>query len=153
MGRRRSKKQNNWRDTRSISNRQVARTKFDPTSYTFRDTATAHSYDPSYDYDENRNENRRKKNRHLRLIEDRRQHHPSYEDRPARSFNQANHRLIAIGLGASVPVAIGFNRPNKVLTCVRRKIRREVMFALNKTGRRGQRRPKFNWRSFIKCGG
>lgn len=44
-----------------------------------------------------------------------------------------------------------FAAPRRVLICVRRKQRKEVLFAKNKAGRRGQRRPKFNRFSEISC--
>lgn len=46
---------------------------------------------------------------------------------------------------------IGFNQPEKVLVCVRRKNRRKAMFASNKAGRGGQKRPRRNSNSNIWC--
>lgn len=44
-----------------------------------------------------------------------------------------------------------FAEPEAVTVCVRRKQRREVIFASGRGGRRGQRPPRFNWRSKIQC--
>lgn len=105
-------------------------------------------------------------------IEDRRTWHPEGSWRPARSFNQSRHRLVVGTVGPqrnvngsasrrlstrfsfqSPPAAVAFGRPDSVLVCVRRKMRREVMHALQKTGRgRGrQKRPRRNWTSGISC--
>lgn len=86
--------------------------------------------------------------------EDRRRWHPEGPRRPAASFSKPRHRLKALApkrpvLG--VPNAIGFANPTNVLVCVRRKIRKEVMHALGKAGRGGQRRPKFNFFSKVRC--
>lgn len=45
----------------------------------------------------------------------------------------------------------GFDDPNKVLVCVRRNSRKEVLHALGKAGRRGQRKPRRNYLSNVKC--
>ena len=44
-----------------------------------------------------------------------------------------------------------FNAPQEVITCVRRKQRKEVMHALNKSGKAGQKKPTRNNNSKIKC--
>lgn len=44
-----------------------------------------------------------------------------------------------------------FDQPTKVLACVRRRIREEVLHAFRKTGRRGQHRPRYNELSGIRC--
>lgn len=108
----------------------------------------------------------------LTVFEDRRQWHPERAHRPAMSFSQARHRLEALAQPAvlnrngknrdafahlrsfnSFPSGIRFARPDRVLVCVRRNIRKEVLHALKKTGRSGgrQKRPRFNWFSTIKC--
>lgn len=43
-----------------------------------------------------------------------------------------------------------FNSPRQVLTCVRRQKRREVLFALRRTGG-GHRKPKWREESYIRC--
>lgn len=47
--------------------------------------------------------------------------------------------------------ALQFNAPEKVLICVRRKRRKEVMFASGKAGKRGQKKPRRNFYSDINC--
>lgn len=47
---------------------------------------------------------------------------------------------------------VAFRDPDRVLICARRRQRREVMFARRKTGKRGQKRPKFSWFSKVSCG-
>lgn len=101
----------------------------------------------------------------LTLFEDRRQWHPEGIYAPARSFSQTRHRLVPV-IGRS-PIkqrpgrawypgfqgreVIAFRAPQKTLICVRRKIRKEVLHAFRKTGRGGQRSPKFNHYSSISC--
>jgi len=48
---------------------------------------------------------------------------------------------------------LGFTSPPNVMTCVRRKVRKEVMHALKKTGKGGgkQRRHRYTLKSRIKC--
>lgn len=103
----------------------------------------------------------------LTHIEDRRLWHPEGRYAPARSFSRSRHRLTIVsgssrshvsrrsrGLPSlsSLPAhRIGFEQPERVLICVRRKMRREVLHALRKTGRVGQRRPRRNWYSSISC--
>lgn len=103
----------------------------------------------------------------LRLYEDRRLWHPEGRYAPARSFSRSRHRLREVAPSrvsearrsrsvsnmSSLPVhRIGFERPERVLICVRRKMRREVLFARRKTGRGvKRRRPRFNWYSKISC--
>lgn len=98
----------------------------------------------------------------LRDIEDRRTWHPSGSMRPARSFSQSQHRLTTPNVNRRksmqhklhtpyVTQAISFDVPEKVAICVRRKMREEVLHALKKTGKRGQKRPRFTWYSKIAC--
>lgn len=96
----------------------------------------------------------------LAPIEDRRTYHPAGKQRPARAVQKANHRLVAPSLRstkkthprASVPREIAFHAPKSVLTCLRRSIRRQVVFALKKTGK-GARTKKHRWSEYsgIKC--
>jgi hypothetical protein len=44
-----------------------------------------------------------------------------------------------------------FRVPEEVAVCVRRKIRKEVLHAIRKAGKVGQRRPKRNFTSQISC--
>lgn len=97
----------------------------------------------------------------LKNIEDRRTFHPDGLQRPARSFNRSLHRLTIPKFKKvfnrntrtyKMPSAhIMFENPKKVLTCVRRKIRKEVLFAKRKTGRSGQKRPRWTEYSKIRC--
>lgn len=92
---------------------------------------------------------------HLRLVEDRRYFHPMGPARPASAFTRSSSRVVVpkwstVG-AAGVTAKLAFNSPSSVLVCVRRKSRREVLFAKGKGGRRGQRRPKRNIWSSIKC--
>lgn len=50
-----------------------------------------------------------------------------------------------------VPTKVGFDRPDDVLVCIRRTIRKHVLHALGKTGKSGQKKPKFNELSKISC--
>lgn len=55
-------------------------------------------------------------------------------------------------VGLQVPVGVQFAHAFNVLTCVRRKVRREVLHARKKTGRGVKRRqPRRTWRSAIWC--
>lgn len=48
---------------------------------------------------------------------------------------------------------VAFVDPRRVITCIRRRIREEVLHALRKTGKTGQRRPKWTEYSHVSCGG
>lgn len=50
-----------------------------------------------------------------------------------------------------VPYQIAFSAPAETLVCIRRKRRKEVLFAKRKTGKGGQRRPRRTPWSKIKC--
>lgn len=55
-------------------------------------------------------------------------------------------------VGVQVPVGVRFESPFKVITCVRRKVRRQIMFAKRKAGYgQKQRKPRRNWRSDVSC--
>lgn len=108
---------------------------------------------------------------YLREIEDRRTFHPEGYARPARSFNDSRHRLTIYRtpktsvylkggyqspfgvkkLFDTLPTGIQFRTPYKVLICVRRKIRKEVIFAKNQAGRGGQRSPHYSEYSTVRC--
>lgn len=98
---------------------------------------------------------------------DRRNYHPDGFYRPALRFSGAPARY-SVGPAStrrsqsikkkfsglrpeSGRSFLAFSDPGRVLICARRKIRREVMFARRKTGRVGQKRPRFNWYSSISC--
>lgn len=55
-------------------------------------------------------------------------------------------------VGLQVPVGIKFESPLKVITCLRRKIRRQIMFVTNKAGKGvRKRRPRRSYRSTVSC--
>jgi hypothetical protein len=107
--------------------------------------------------------------RRLIQYEDRRQWHPEKENRPAASFSQSRHRLQIPTRTRKIqkythtkssrsksPFSylsseIGFRNAKRILICVRRKVRKEVLFAKKKTGKVGQKRPKFNQYSKVSC--
>lgn len=82
---------------------------------------------------------------------DRRVFHPARAFRPvvgARGKVSRVQARVGRGLGA---LSYHFNAPSRVMACVRRKDRREVLFALGRTGR-GARSPKRrNVLSNVRC--
>lgn len=44
-----------------------------------------------------------------------------------------------------------FAEPDRVVVCVRRQRRKEVLFAKKRAGKSGLRKPRFNWMSKISC--
>lgn len=101
----------------------------------------------------------------LREIEDRREYHPLQDARPARfmtggpshvtvkdrSYGKQVYRDPFSGRSGT-KAAISFVGPDGVLVCVRRKRRKEVLFAKRRAGRSGkQRRHRRNWFSSISC--
>lgn len=100
----------------------------------------------------------------LLAFEDRRLWNPEGDIAPARSFSTTRHRLRAV-LSPSiqvrdryedrsyrpVPWLIGFRNPSRVLVCVRRKQRREVLFALGQGGKNGQSSHRLSEYSDIHC--
>lgn len=88
-------------------------------------------------------------------VEDLRRFHPTPLFRPSMSIVQAKpsidvkpSRLVRT---APLSARAAFDEPHKVVVCVRRKVRREVLFAKRKTGR-GARSPKRrNLWSDVKC--
>lgn len=96
----------------------------------------------------------------LRKIEDRRTYHPSGPMRSARSFNKAHHRLVVKAsrpgrkpkaASSFPPAKVQFHDPKKVLVCVRRQTRREVIFATKRRGKGSSARRKHNWFSDVSC--
>lgn len=100
----------------------------------------------------------------LRSIEDRRTWHPEGVFRPARSFSVPRHRLSVIGPRLRsqtpykafstfdpTPVGIGFRSPARVLVCVRRKIRREVLHARGVAGSKGIRKRRISEFTSVSC--
>lgn len=57
-----------------------------------------------------------------------------------------------IPIGVQVPVGIKYHNAFNVINCVRRKVRKQVLFARKKTGRgKSQRMPRYTWKSAIWC--
>lgn len=92
-------------------------------------------------------------------IEDRRTFHPLGDSRPLGTFSRRDQRRI---VDKSVAVAnqyrdpfpslkLGFAVPEKVAKCVRRKQRREALFAYARTGKGARARRKRDFWSDIRC--
>lgn len=106
-----------------------------------------------------------------REYEDRRQYHPLQKAAPAHTTKARRASLTLVqrpkarvqmvnpfGLVVTVPAwpsqtksSVAFARPDRVLICMRRQERKEVLHALKKTGKIGQQAPKRNWMSQISC--
>lgn len=95
----------------------------------------------------------------LRVIEDRRTFHPLREMRPTLTFSRRDQRRI-IEKAKSVPPAyrdpfpalrLGFAVPKKVALCVRRKQRREALFAFKRTGKGSRSFRRFTEKSRQHC--
>lgn len=96
-------------------------------------------------------------------VEDRRTFHPEMDMRPARSYRKSNHTLVVASPPSPVvlapdkfahlrvPTGVAFQHPNDVLICVRRKQRKEVLHALKKAGKSGQKSPRRSAFSDIHC--
>lgn len=88
--------------------------------------------------------------RDLQLIEDRRQFHPEGVLRPARTLYERSASRNVVAPAKKFSPAISFAVPAKVALCVRRKQRREVLFATGKGGGR-HKRPRKNLFSNVRC--
>jgi len=95
-------------------------------------------------------------------VEDRRTFHPDGLNRPFASFSRPRHRLevtralrqnipATSSLLWSVPKSVSFVAPKRVLTCVRRSIRKQVIFATGYSGRNGAKKYSRNSASQISC--
>lgn len=92
-------------------------------------------------------------------IEDRRRWHPEGDSEPAKSARIWRHRLTTVfrqpssfpGTYSPTAEIMAFQAPSKLMVCVRRKERAEVLHALGKTGRVGQRPGRWNSFSRIAC--
>lgn len=91
----------------------------------------------------------------LREVEDRRTFHPSGSFRPV--FSPPSDAPIFKAARSKRPSsfpsdALAYSIPDMTPTCIRRRRRREVIFASGKGGRRGrQRRHRRKWDSSIHC--
>lgn len=92
-------------------------------------------------------------------VEDRRLFHPAPRAlRPARELTRAKAQLVGKvkhsvkSAVATLLPGVAFERPSAVLVCVRRKDRREVLFALKRRGKgsRSRRRRRNQW-SNVSC--
>lgn len=90
--------------------------------------------------------------RPFQQIEDLRTFHPDGPLRSRRGFITAHHSLsVSRSRSSRVPAGLRFTNPYQVLTCVRRKIRKQVLFAKGGAGSRKMRRPKYNYMSSVRC--
>lgn len=102
----------------------------------------------------------------LRQYEDRREYYPKQLERPARSYRSPKSRVFPVsspqtrrvthtsltsGLFNPSVQTFAFAEPSQVLICERRRARKEVLHALRKAGKVGQKRPRYNDFSKISC--
>lgn len=84
-------------------------------------------------------------------LDDGREWHPEGKFRPAAAVDRADRAIVDVQRPYSRTV-VGFANPNGVAVCVRRKTRREVLFAFNKArGRGGSARKRYTRNSSVKC--
>lgn len=97
-------------------------------------------------------------------VEDRRTWNPEVTS-PARSISKTRHRLKVVNRQpfknadkfsnlrnvSQTKAVVAFRTPAKVAICIRRNIRKEVLFAIGKGGKVGQKRPRRNAYSSISC--
>lgn len=126
----------------------------------------------TYDFSSRRLPLSHKKQVPLSSFEDRRRFHPEGSGRPAKTFRAISARFKVGGITLAkarrpegsvwdarsqgyepLPFKIGFVEPSRVLVCVRRKIRREVIHALgiNKLRGLGRGGVRFNENSKFSC--
>lgn len=91
-------------------------------------------------------------------VEDRRVFHPAGPvNRPVFSSPRSAARVVARQRPSSpyfpsqTKAILTFDVPNRVSICVKRKVRKQVLHAVNKAGKRGQRKPRRNFWSSISC--
>lgn len=89
-------------------------------------------------------------------LEDRRTYHPENIFRPAASVTSSDRNVNvkepAKKFSRALPFGLQFAVPDNVAICVRRKQRREVIFAKRKAGKGARRRnPRRTWHSLIGC--
>lgn len=90
----------------------------------------------------------------LAVFEDRRDFNPDGPYRRPATFSRrafADVVLKPAPRAFSFPDVFGFRVPDKVLICVRRKQRREVLHALRRTGSGAGRRRRRNYYSAVSC--
>lgn len=95
--------------------------------------------------------------RHLVEVDDRRRHHPLDFFRPARTWSGHPTRPNVVKpavrkFSPSLPFGTRFADPRRTVICVRRKERKEVLFALKRTGKGARaRRRRRNFFSEVSC--
>lgn len=90
----------------------------------------------------------------LQDVEDRRTFHPAGRSRPATSSRRHLVKIKPTKLTAFAQTAIHtFAHPKFVMTCIRRKMRKEILHALGKSGKgsRYNKKPKYNQHSKVRC--
>lgn len=93
----------------------------------------------------------------VRTLEDRRDFHPERDFRPALSLSRLARRLVPVRSkvykrSEALTSRMMFAVPKKVAKCVRRKERREVMFASKKSGKGARQRVRRrDYWSDVKC--
>ncbi|WNK13678.1 MAG: hypothetical protein [Microvirus sp.] len=93
----------------------------------------------------------------MQLIEDRRVFHPEGRFRAPLSFSLPRRARLVVRnanfdkrvSGKTLPVQLGFSLPKRVIHCVRRKVRKEVIIAKGHSGS-GSRKRRNYW-SDISC--
>lgn len=83
-------------------------------------------------------------------IQDRRTWHPQRTFRPAVSLSGNRTRMVVSDARGLSP-RVRFDASHRVVVCVRRKQRKEVMFALRKTGKGAKARRRRNRFSDMEC--
>lgn len=92
--------------------------------------------------------------------EDMRTWHPEGENRPRLDLYSARPRVVpsppprrsrANLRAPEAPAGLSFEVPREVMVCVKRQQRKEVLHAKRKTGRSGQKPPRFDWTSQVSC--
>lgn len=86
----------------------------------------------------------------VRSLEDRRRFRFDMFSAPS-SVTRGASRLILSPTKPGLKAGLSFSVPKHVSLCVRRKQRREVMFATGRSGGGPRRRPKFNHWSRVSC--
>lgn len=91
----------------------------------------------------------------LREIEDRREYHPEKKYRPVRQLSGhpvKSHVIKPAKFKSQLPFGLNFAVPKDTVVCIRRKRRKEVLFAKGKAGGSQKRRhPRRNLNSKIGC--
>lgn len=91
------------------------------------------------------------------VLSDNREWHPEGRDRPVRATRRPAGRLVVPSPlhdpAAGTKARVMFADPSRVDVCARRNIRKQVLFALGKAGRNGQKTRRMRPDSSISCRG